>query len=135
MPDRPSSELIVEAQRLHRLLSGYQQHRKKVKLSQPIAFDFDQCRLTKAQAFDFPVEQVLEDSSRRPGNIGNERRSNLSDQVWHDSYGRQTTRLRHTSLINSSNQTRADSSDNPDALSDVHTHPLRRLLKHRLWTE
>ncbi|KAG5959990.1 hypothetical protein E4U57_000346 [Claviceps arundinis] len=104
MPDRPSPELIVESQRLHRLPSGYQQHRKKVKLSPaPIAFDFDHYRLTKAQAFDFPVEQALEDSSRRPGNIGNERRGNLSDQVRHDSYGRQTTRLRHTDLINRSN--------------------------------
>ncbi|KAG6203588.1 hypothetical protein E4U35_004145 [Claviceps purpurea] len=80
--------------------------------------------------------QVPEDSSRRPGNIGNERRSNLIGQVRHDSYGRHINRLRHTVTHQSDQQqqsrTRADSSDNPDVLSDVHTRPLRRLLKHWL---
>ncbi|KAG6151184.1 hypothetical protein E4U51_000783 [Claviceps purpurea] len=62
MSERPSPELIEEAQRIHRLLSATQQ---KVKLSpqsknlvQHIAFDFDDYHPTEAQAFDYPIEWV-----------------------------------------------------------------------------
>ncbi|KAG6124146.1 hypothetical protein E4U12_000152 [Claviceps purpurea] len=124
MSERPSPELIEEAQRIHRLLSATQQ---KVKLSpqsknlvQHIAFDFDDYQPTEAQAFDYPIEWASLGRQFQTAWKHWEREAIKFDQPSAARFVR--TSVPPISPDQSSKQqqtrTRADSNDNADTLAE-----------------